>query len=150
MTFMSRLIGTMAGSALLVSALAIAGNAKAGDLTIQLDGVQNTNGNLMIAVYQGAEGFLKQDHAIAATILNAARGGRAITLRGLPAGDYAAAIFHDADGDGKMNTNLIGIPTEGFGFSNNASGTMGPPDFAQAAITVPSTGQVATAVTLNY
>lgn len=146
MSFMPRFIGTVAAAAL----FAIAGNARASDLTVQLQGVENTNGKLMIAVYQGAAGFLKQEHAIAAVILDAARAGQGITLRDLPAGDYAAAVFHDADGNGKMNTNLIGIPTEGFGFSNNARGTMGPPEFAAAAVAVPAKGQMTTAIKLNY
>lgn len=146
MNFWSRFIGTAAGAAL----LAIAGTAKAGELTIRLDGVQGTDGKLMIALYKGADGFLKQDKAIAATILSASTGARAITVHDLPAGDYAAAVFHDADGDGKMNTNLIGIPTEGFGFSNNARGTMGPPKFDPAAISVPATGQASTAISLVY
>lgn len=54
----------------------------------------------------------------------------------LPAGDYAVKVFHDVDGDGKMNTNPFGLPTEPYGFSNNAVGNMGPASWERARFTV--------------
>ena len=46
------------------------------------------------------------------------------------------AAFHDANGDGELNANFVGMPTEGYGFSNGARGFMGPPAFGAAAVTV--------------
>ena len=48
--------------------------------------------------------------------------GVRIIFAGLPPGDYAVAAFHDADGNGELGTNILGIPTEGYGFSNGAPG----------------------------
>ena len=45
-------------------------------------------------------------------------------------------MFHDADGDGELGTNILGIPNEGYGFSNGARGLIGPPSFDAAAITM--------------
>lgn len=44
-------------------------------------------------------------------------------------GTYAIQYYHDENDNGKMDTGIFGIPTEGYGFSNDARGFMGPPDF---------------------
>lgn len=55
---------------------------------------------------------------------------------GLPEGTYAVKVFHDVDDNGRMNVNWLGIPTEPYGFSNDAMGTFGPPDFKAASFKV--------------
>lgn len=62
----------------------------------------------------------------------------------MPAGTYAVSVIYDEDGNGELNTGLLGIPTEPVGFSNNAAGLFGPPDFAEAAIvlTAPRTIEI--------
>lgn len=50
----------------------------------------------------------------------------------IPAGTYAVACFHDENGNGKLDTGLFGIPTEGTVVSNHAKGFMGPPSFDKA------------------
>ena len=51
------------------------------------------------------------------------------TLNNIPQGDYAIALFHDRNSDGKCNRNLLGIPTEGYGFSNNVLPILRTPSF---------------------
>ena len=53
----------------------------------------------------------------------------------LPSGDYAVALFHDENGNGKLDTRF-GIPREGVGFSNNPRLFFGPPRFAAASFEV--------------
>lgn len=48
----------------------------------------------------------------------------------LSAGKYAISGFHDINGNEKLDTNLVGIPDEPYGFSNDARGTFGKPDFS--------------------
>ncbi len=63
----------------------------------------------------------------------------------LPPGTYAAAAFHDANGNGKFDTNFVGWPLEGFGFSNNARVKFfHPPSFAAARFTLPPEGATGT------
>jgi uncharacterized protein (DUF2141 family) len=54
----------------------------------------------------------------------------------LPEGEYAVSLFVDENSNGKMDKNAIGIPTEAYGFSNDASGNFGPPSFEQAKFVV--------------
>ena len=53
----------------------------------------------------------------------------------LTPGDYAIELFHDENGNGKLDT-FLGIPTEGFGASNDAPEKFGPPKYADARFTV--------------
>ena len=51
----------------------------------------------------------------------------------IPPGTYALAVIHDENSNGKLDTNWLGIPTEGYGFSNDARGLLGPPTFLAAS-----------------
>ena len=67
---------------------------------------------------------------------------------GLPSGTYALALIHDENGNGKLDT-MMGIPKEGFGFSNNPAIRFGPPSFKSAEVAVTS-GQVDRTVKVKY
>ncbi|HSK41756.1 MAG TPA: DUF2141 domain-containing protein, partial [Arenibaculum sp.] len=54
----------------------------------------------------------------------------------VPAGRYGIAVLHDLDGDGALDRTVFGMPTEPFGFSNDAFGFMGPPEFDAMAFEV--------------
>jgi len=55
-------------------------------------------------------------------------------------GRYGLKLFHDVNGDGKMDTNIMGFPAEPVGFSNDAPIRLGPPSFADAAFDVGPAG----------
>lgn len=59
-----------------------------------------------------------------------------IDVRDIQEGRYAIKAFHDVNDSGEMDFNLIGIPKEPYGFSNNATATMSAPKFEQAAFVV--------------
>ena len=71
-----------------------------------------------------------------------------LCFRDVAPGRYAVKLFHDRNGDGDLATNLFGIPSEPFGFSNNAPAQFGPPAFADAAFDVGEVG-AAQSVSLN-
>jgi len=120
------------------AALAATKLAYAGDLTIHVDDIKAANGNVMVAVFNSADTFLKAP--LLATGAPAAIAGNAVVLKDLPAGDYAFAVYHDANANGKLDKNILGIPTEDYAFSNNALGKMGPPSYDSARITIPAAG----------
>jgi uncharacterized protein (DUF2141 family) len=72
----------------------------------------------------------------------------AIAFPGLPSGAYAIALFHDENGNKRLDT-MMGIPREGFGFSRNPPMRLGPPRFSAARFTVAS-GEIAEQVRLKY
>jgi len=57
-------------------------------------------------------------------------------LKNVPEGTYAIALFHDSNSNGKFDKGALGVPSEGYGFSNNASALLGPPRFTDAAFEV--------------
>ena len=59
-----------------------------------------------------------------------------MTIADVPPGQYAAQVFHDVDDDGKVHQNLLGIPTEPIGFSNDAPIHLRGPRFKEAAFAV--------------
>ncbi|MBL7963267.1 MAG: DUF2141 domain-containing protein [Flavobacteriales bacterium] len=59
-----------------------------------------------------------------------------LTIADLPPGQWAIKVFVDDNTNGKLDTNILGIPTEPYGFSNNAMRPMGPPYLADATFTV--------------
>ncbi len=69
------------------------------------------------------------------------KGKTAVTFI-VPRGNYAVAAFHDEDGDGGLSTNFFGIPNEGFGFGNDARGSMGPPSFKDCVVNVSNGGTI--------
>lgn len=66
----------------------------------------------------------------------------------LPAGDYAVAVIHDENGNGRLDK-MMGIPREGVGFSRNPRLRMGPPSFADASFRL-SAGPETEVVRLKY
>jgi len=54
-----------------------------------------------------------------------------VKIVNLPPGKYAVRYFHDENMNGNLDTNKMDIPTEGYGFSNNAYGLFGPKPFKE-------------------
>jgi uncharacterized protein (DUF2141 family) len=137
---------------LVLGAALIAGPAAAGersDLKIYAHGMRNSDGQVLCALFKGPKGFPEGESAGQGD-RSQVSGGKAICeFKNLEPGVYAAAVFHDEDGDGEMDT-VVGIPTEGFGFSNKAKpGMFGPPSFKQAAFRV-SGGKRALSIKMLY
>ena len=127
----------LAALGLAVVALMAPAFASAADLVVRIEGVRSADGNIRVAVHRRAAGvdFPDSAGAVKAAMRPAAETGD-LVFAGLPPGDYAIAAFHDEDRDGDLNTNLLGMPTEGYGFSNDARGMFGPPGFDAAAFTI--------------
>ena len=64
-------------------------------------------------------------------------------------GTWALAVYHDADGNRRFNRNAVGMPAEGFGFSNNPRVLFGIPAFRSVRLNVPRSG-MSTRVRLRY
>lgn len=110
--------------------------ARAADFKITIAGLRNTKGVLRVSLYDREETFLEADSRVASLRLQVWSQPMQVCFMGLPPGTYAVTVHHDEDGDGKLNRNLVGIPHEGYGFSNDARGIVGPPTFAQTGITL--------------
>jgi uncharacterized protein (DUF2141 family) len=118
--------------------------AYAADLTVEIKGLTSANGKVLIALYDKADGWMKRGLKTAGA--PAQKDGVTYEFKDLPMGDYAISIHHDENGNGKFDTNLVGMPIEPYGFSNDAMGNFGPPTFEQAKFKLDVTKKT---VTLN-
>ena len=140
----------LTSDALLLAVLALIGACATGvaeaadeapdrsELRVEISNVGTSEGMLYIQILAGEEAFKASAPAIAQFILPAAEPVVAFTLDSLPAGDYAIRVMHDLDGDGELATNMVGMPKEPWGISNNAKGRFGPPKWDAAHFTFPA------------
>ena len=104
-------------------------------------------GRIMVALFDSAEAYAGRGAPVAQSMVDVAAGQREAAFSDLKPGTYAAKIFHDVDGDGQMDTNPFGMPTEPYAFTNNARGNMGPAGWDRANVTV--SGAVAQTISLK-
>ena len=109
-------------------------------LTLQIEGIEQSAGYMMVAVYDEADQFLSKNMFDGSKSKVDNTGVMKIDLE-LPFGDYGISVFHDTDANGKLDTNVFGIPKEPTGFSNNAKGTFGPPKYEQVKFSFTKSGQ---------
>ncbi|MDP6979951.1 MAG: DUF2141 domain-containing protein [Myxococcota bacterium] len=116
-----------------VASLATANEAnKTGTLEVVVTNLESDEGYLVIAVLNSAAQYDAGDEMFRSNAKVPIKNGTArITFEGLPFGSYAVKTFHDENANGELDTNFVGFPKEGFGFSNNAMGKFGPPSFEQ-------------------
>jgi uncharacterized protein (DUF2141 family) len=91
-------------------------------------------GAVMVALYDAEAAYEGGAPARVARVDVAA--GQHEAVFDLPAGAYGMKAFHDVNGNGKMDVNPFGMPTEPFAFSNNAVGNMGPAKWDRARFEV--------------
>jgi uncharacterized protein (DUF2141 family) len=106
--------------------------AKVGTLAIVVVDLKNDDGHLSVALFDSAESYSEEDRVFR-TAQSKVKGGRSeLEFADVPFGTYALKIYHDENANDKLDTNFVGFPKEGFGFSNDAMGKFGPPKFEQA------------------
>lgn len=105
-------------------------------LTIQISNIETKKGTLEVALFNKKEGFLKSGSQYKKMRVKVTGNAQNITFENLPKGNYAVALYHDENSDNKCNTNFIGIPTEGYGFSNNVKPKLSAPSFDATKIAI--------------
>ena len=111
-------------------------------------GINSARGVIQLAICPANTGFPEcKGHELRTASLPIANRQASIRFAGLPAGTYGISVFHDANGNGKLDT-FLGIPREGYGFSRNPPFRPRAPRFAEAALTVG--GATTETITLRY
>jgi len=108
-------------------------NLPNGTLTVTILNFRNNQGQVSVALYDHEEGFPKSpDKALKIITAPISNKKSIILFESLPPGEYAISVFHDENKNGKMDSNIFGIPKEGIGSSNDARGHLGPPHYSDA------------------
>jgi uncharacterized protein (DUF2141 family) len=113
-------------------ATSVCANTMADELNVTFKHIDKYEGNLMVALYNSEANYKGQGNPVKVASIPALSEKVSYTFDNLDSGTYAIKLYHDANNNGKMDTNMFGIPKEGYGFSNNV-GKFGEPDFADAA-----------------
>jgi uncharacterized protein (DUF2141 family) len=127
----SKLIqAVFAGVILLTSSAAFA----QADLQVTVKNIKEEKGSIRIGLFTTEKDFLK--NATQGKIVKASGKEVTVVFENLKPGDYAVSVIHDENENGELDSNMVGIPKEGFAFGNNAMGTFGPPSFDKAKISL--------------
>ena len=130
--------------------------ALSAELRLTIKGVRSDSGEILVALYDNADGFrraianaakrglMPDSGRLIGTAIRAQGGTQSTVFTQLPPGRYAMIVIHDENDDGRLDTQ-----TEGYGFGNDARGFLSAPSFDAAAITV-GNGDVSTSITLVY
>lgn len=110
-------------------------------LTLHVTNARDTAGTVLIAIFAD-EASWNGGPAIRMEMVPAAKSE--LKIEGLAPGRYGIKLFNDTNGDFKMGTNPFGIPTEQYGFSNDAVGNRGPARWADASFEVTAAGAIQT------
>lgn len=100
-------------------------------LTIKISNIEKIQGEIKVGVFNTDTHFLKEGKVFKGYSVKVDKNTASFTISDLPKGEYAVSIYHDVNSDDKMNTNMIGIPKEPYGFSNNVKPIMSAPKFRE-------------------
>jgi uncharacterized protein (DUF2141 family) len=126
---------------LLAAAAAALPTAHAADLRITIRNVLPQQGELMVALFDRAKGFPSQPGPDQPAQRIKAEGETAkVSFTGLPEGRWAVIVLQDLNGNGRTDTNLLGLPTEPYGASNNRLPRLAAPKFEEALVDIGPNG----------
>jgi uncharacterized protein (DUF2141 family) len=112
-------------------------SVQATQLEIDISGIKSDAGKIYMQLFRGEDNF-KQNKPVVATFIEAKTGEAKVLFNDVEAGEYAVRFFHDENDNGKLETNLFRLPTEGYGFSNDATPNFGPVSYSQMKFIVPT------------
>jgi len=102
-------------------------------LTIEVSHIENNRGQILIGLFNQSEGFREVDKTYQKGSLTTINDKSMVyTFKDIPKGIYAISLFHDENSNNKLDTNFIGMPKEGYGFSNNIRHIFRPTTFDEA------------------
>lgn len=126
-------VSTLAAPSAAQEGVRAAGIGSGRTIVVTVARLRNDSGRWMGGLYRSPEVWLAEDHADA-DCRASIRGGRArCVFQNVPPGPVAFAGMHDEDGDGEFDRDMLGLPSEGYAFSNDVREPFGPPSFRAAA-----------------
>ncbi|MEX0722953.1 MAG: DUF2141 domain-containing protein [Gracilimonas sp.] len=103
-----------------------------------IEGIEEERGEIRIAVFDSEEAYKRKEEPLHAVVLPVKGKSLIWNEEELPFGNYAIAVYHDKNTNGELDSNLLGIPKEAYGFSNDARGRFGPASWGNAHFQISS------------
>lgn len=105
-------------------------NQKTGDIILEFDNLRSQKGKILILLFSSKEGFPGDEAK--SRFSSSIEPSKRCVIKNIPFGNYALALVHDEDNNGKMNLNFLGIPKEGYSFSNSKGQGLERPNYQKA------------------
>jgi len=138
---------------ILLLSLVVATGLYAGEISQQLKimikGTKSSTGVINVGLYNTEADFSDREKIYQGQRIAANGAESLVIFTNLPAGEYAVAVYHDENANGKLDKNFVGIPKEAYGFSNDAHGVFGPPSFKDAKLVVEAGSSLETVINLK-
>jgi len=116
---------------------------------VEVTSLKADKGYVFFGLYDKEKGFLDSKSQIATAKVKATGQKVDYTFKNLPDGDYAIAVYQDVNSNGKCDKNIIGYPTEGFGFSQNYRPKLSAPNFDEVKMTINRSSKISIALIGN-
>ncbi|WP_096461756.1 DUF2141 domain-containing protein [Sulfurifustis variabilis] len=102
---------------------------------VQVLGIRSSAGTVACALFESPDGFPTEflRSATNVMVIKIRNEQARCTFEDIPPGSYAIAAIHDENMNGELDTNWLGVPKEGYGFSNDAKASFGAPSFSAAS-----------------
>ena len=124
----------------LASVVFAAGEASAARIVVTISGLKSNEGGVYVGLYASPSKFLNGAQVDVMKKVRASTAPITVAFDNLPAGTYAVGAYHDENYNDHLDTNLLGLPTEGYALSNGVRAVTSKPTFQQAAFTVGNDG----------
>jgi len=124
----------------LASVVFAAGEASAARIVVTITGLKSNEGGVYVGLYATPSKFLNGAQVDVMKKVRASTAPITVAFDNLPAGTYAVGAYHDENTNDHLDTNLLGLPTEGYALSNGVRAVTSKPTFQQAAFTVGNDG----------
>ena len=103
-------------------------------LEVSVTNFRKAEGSIRVGLFNNSRDFLKRP--VYGRVASATGDSVTVQFSDLPPGIYGISVIHDRNDNGELDTNIFGIPKEGFAFGNNAMGMFGPPSFEKASVEI--------------
>lgn len=104
-----------------------------GDIIVDISALKSHSGLARVSLYNSNDGFpIKSEKAFKTIVVNLEKEGASARFSDIPYGEYAAAVLHDENKNGRMDLSWMMLPEEGFGASNVMKKRFIPPAFNDA------------------
>lgn len=122
-----------------------------GRIRLTVENLRNEHGMIRVVLFNSEEGFPGNFEKGMKTInVKAEQPVSTVIFEDVPHGNYALSVLHDENENGRMDTNMVGMPKEGYAVSNDAkAGMFGPPQYNDAVFILDS-GEISMSVKLVY
>src|ERR1700674_817586 len=147
----SLLTATVLAPSLLIARVPSLHAASESEIHVVVQGLLDNQGRVGCSLFNGPDGFPRKKAKEFRGMWTKKHNHVAVCdFTDIPAGTYAITVLHDSNMNGKMDFNLIGLPTKGYGFSNGAKATLSPPPFSAASFSYSGEGSLPVPINIVY